>query len=132
MSQDSAVMFTKCSLKANFKASERRKTPYTLAPSAGIGPATCGLGNRLHCSEAPTSDNKHSVWRANARNLSTSDKWRREGDVHFLVHSILDIQKDNPSQTLLSPRQAILSRCALVIAGPYGPALLSLVPIVAP
>jgi hypothetical protein len=81
---------------------------------------------------ALTSDNKPCKWCVYSSNSFTSDKWRREGNVHFSVHSICDWPKDNPSQTVLSLNRAVVAWCGLVIAVAVAPSVFSLLTKLAP
>jgi hypothetical protein len=62
-----------------------------LAPSAGIGPATCGLGSLYCFFEAFTSDNKATLLKRIRVHSFAGDKRRHEGHVHFFVHLPTDI-----------------------------------------
>lgn len=100
MRQSHGSMFPKCSLDVLGSCFNIHETLVSLAPSAGIEPATYGLGSLYRFLEAFASDNKATHLKRIRLHSFVGDMRRRESHVHFSVHRVSDI---HPLKIQLAP-----------------------------
>ena len=101
-------MFPNCSLEALGSCLAIHETLISFAPSAGIGPATCGLGSLYCFLEAFTSDNRATLLKGIGMHSFAGDKRRHEGHVHFFVHFPSDIHPFKNELSVISVATIII------------------------